>query len=178
MKRILLFFIACIFFGHNQSYAQATFTLDHKMVTQTVSGSINNVPDHISNITANNLTIKWHVIATDFTPDWLTSGAFGICDNALCVGNSGGLLWNETTSSGTVRTSTYPSCTVCAVHDTAEDFHLQLLFGTGVSGGTHTVQVQFVDQASGWTDTATFVVTKNATGVANINICKRYRFIS
>lgn len=170
MKRILLSFIAFLLFSHNESYAQAPFTLNHKTVTQTIPSGPFNVYDRLSVNSPSNLTIKWHVISSDFTADWLTNAAFGICNDYLCRGNGTGLLWNEGTSSGTAFTSTYPTCVSCATHDTTgEDFHLQLLFGVGVSGGTHTVQVQFVDQASGWTDTATFILTKNATGVTNVN---------
>lgn len=158
MKKILLGFLGFIGLLAPAVLEGQNFSTAHDTVYATVSG-IATVADNITNRTGSNVAISWHVLnATDLPSDWLTSAAFGICDNVNCRGNAGGQLWNGT--SGLSFNSTYyPN----SAHDSAGNFSLSLDFSSATTLGTHWVTVQITDGTT--TKNETYVLTKVATAV-------------
>jgi len=167
MKKILLLLAGIVTLSipvilHAQT---ATFNLSLDTVTATVVKT-GHPTDNIVNITANNLTLKWHVLdASDFPSDWLTPVAFGICDNFLCRYNLGNVLWNESTHSGSTITSTYSAN---SAHEDTGSFYLSLDLSNATSLGTHWVSVSITDSATGYSKTITFVINKLANSVPTV----------
>ncbi len=104
--------------------------------------------------------LTWHVIASDFPPDWLTLTAFGACDNNQCYNNTSLTnVWNGTTGSS-FTSNPYSSAG-------PGDFHL-LLNLKGVSTGTHYMTINLQDPSLS-AKTATFIINKPVvTGVTPV----------
>ncbi len=120
----------------------------------------------IKNLTGSNLVIRWHVIATDFPADWLTSVAFGICDNQLCRNNSSDALWNAGTSSGPAYNSTYYSN---STHDSVGLFDLTLDFSSATSSGTHYVTINLQEFGGSTSKNITFIINKIPTAIPTVS---------
>ena len=168
MKKILLGLLSifCLFSPaliQAQSFTAAADPGDTVWATINSGGPVN---DNITNRTGSNLTLNWHVTATTFPNDWLTSGALGICDNVLCRPNSGGSLWNTSTSSGNIITSTYYAN---ATHDSTGSFNLSLDFTSATSIGSHSITINIADAGSLTTKNLTFVINRPPLGVTNVN---------
>jgi len=166
--RLLLFIIAISFFVPASVKAQtsATFNIQADTVQSTFvkTGSPG---DNITNVTGNNIVVKWHVTATDFPADWLTGPAFGICDNYSCRPNASSVLWNPSTASGYSFYSTYHSN---SAHDSIGSFGLSLDLSNATSIGTHWVTISVSDTGAATTTsrTMTYVINKLVNGVPNI----------
>ena len=163
MKKILLGLISFLGLFAPVILQAQTFTVPLDTVYATVNTTAV-IHNDITNTSASNLTLRWHVIATSFPADWLTSIAFGICDNNMCRGNTADtLLWRTATSTSgnTFITNAYiPS--VPGTYDLSLDF-------TSASVGNHWVTVAIVDPGSLYTKNVTFIINKAAAAVTNIN---------
>lgn len=159
MKKILLSLLCVVnVFSAGLLYAQSFTAPD--TVRATVSSTAT-ITSPINNISSSSFTLRWNVIATDFPADWQTDTAFGICDNNLCRGNSGGALWNGTTG------AQYTSIPYAPGPNGAFSLALNL---TGASPGTHYVTVHLTDGALPPTsDNVTFVINKFPTAVSSLN---------
>jgi hypothetical protein len=123
------------------------------------------IHDDITNISANNVTVHWRVIATSFPSDWLTGSNFGICDNNLCRSNQGDtLLWKI---AGSTTGSTFTSSPYAP--GTTGTFDLTMDLSSATTGGTHWVTVEIKDQAAFYTKNATFIINKVPASVTNVN---------
>jgi hypothetical protein len=164
MKKILLaIFTFCSAFSVMKVQAQATFTvpLDTVVVTINKAGGAN---DNVMNITGNDVTIKWTVVACNFPMDWLTMGAFGICDDNTCYPNASNQLWNKSAGSGNTFTAIYHHN---STHDSTEQFSLSMNLAGSDTIGTFYVTVNLKDNASGNSKDVTFLLSKtiNTVGV-------------
>jgi Secretion system C-terminal sorting domain len=147
MKKILLaLFIGLNLAAPSKIKAQS-FTVAHDTVWATVN-SYAAVNDNITNHTAGNLTLSWHVIASDFTPSWLAPAVFGACDNHNCY--SGVSVW--TGSSGSTFSSTYYAN---AIHDSTDAFDLTINYS---SVGSHYMTILVTDGTI--TKTMTFMINQ------------------
>ena len=108
------------------------------------------IVDTIEVVGSSSYTLTWHVTASDFPADWLTTTAFGACDNNQCYNNTGLTnVWNGTTGSSFTSNPYFAG---------PGDFHLALNL-RGASSGTHYVTISLQD-ASLSSRTATFVINK------------------
>jgi len=169
MKKILLALFVTFGFAASFVARSQTFTMQYANDTVFTSIATTAGPsDYIKNVTASNVVLRWHVLGTDagFPSDWLTAGAFGICDNFSCRGNTSNSLWNASTGIGGMFYSTYYAN---ATHDSAAPFSLSLDFTTVANFGTHWVKINIKDTASGDQRTVTFVINKIPTAVPAVN---------
>jgi hypothetical protein len=145
---------------HGQSFTVAVPS-DTVYATVTTTGGVTN---NITNITAVNDTLKWYVDSTNFPADWLTSTAFGICDDYVCTFNNHYVLWNPATSSGDTFTSVYYAN---AAHDSTGNFDLSMSLGSATSIGPYWITVNVIGQghAAGTSKNLTFNITRTPTGV-------------
>jgi len=144
----------------------ATFTVSSATINDTVLKT-SGPAITITNITGSNLALKWHVTtATDLPADWLTSAAFGICDNYTCRYNSGLFLWNDTTNTGATITSTYYAN---SAHDSSGSFSLSLDLTSAVTLGVHHVTINIAD-TFGYSKNVVFNISKlvSTAGVPNV----------
>ncbi len=143
-----------------------TFTVPYDTVIVPPFSNSAAPTDNITNITGNNLTIRWHVIATDFPADWLTASAFGICDAQTCRDNGTNGLWNLSTTSGSFYNATYYAN---AAHDSTMLFDLTLNLMTSTNPGTHYVTINLTDMGTGnYSKNITFLITKIPTSVPSV----------
>jgi len=170
MKKILLLFICALgLLSPKNVGAQtaATFSPTADTVWQTVTSSAT-IVDAITNLTGNNINIKWRVSASSFPADWYTPTALGICDNGGCLLNTGYVLWNGT--SGGFDSSIYYGN---SAHDSLGDFHLQLDFSSTTSTGSYYLTISATDVTNGsfggYSRTFTFVINKWPTAISNVN---------
>lgn len=154
MKKILLslsFLLFVLAFGVAEAQ---TFTMQADTVKKIVNGS-DAVHNNISIPGSAAVTIKYHIIASDFPADWLTPAAFGLCDGTTCLNNSSNQLWNMSTSSGNLFTCIYPASSTDGNFDLTPDL-------TTASTGTHYVKITLYDNAApSNTKDVVFVITKN-----------------
>jgi hypothetical protein len=161
MRKFLLILMGfSTFFTCGVTKAQSFTVTDTVYATVATTAS---VIDTIVNTTSSGLALKWRVInASNFPSDWLTEGAFGICDNTACHYNLSGALWNSSTSSGTLFTTAPYSPGVNT------SFYLSLNL-TGATGGTHWMTVSIYDPTPlGTSQTMTFIINKTTTGVPSV----------
>ena len=141
-----------------------TFTVAQDTMSVTVAKTA--IPDdNITNKTDSNITLLWHVTATNFPADWLTAAAFGICDNHVCRSNGSNVLWNATTTTGTTYTSTYHAN---STHDSEDVFGLSLDLSGVASLGTHWVTINIQHPATSYSKNITFLINKIATGIPSV----------
>ncbi len=166
MKKILfLLFSAASLFSGFMLKAQ-TFTIPSDptdtVITPALGGPYT-VYSNIKNITGNNLTIKWKVVACNLPADWLNS--LQICDRDNCRPSP--LLWNIATSSGPSYTPVYHSN---AAHDSTELFSVGIDLTTVTSTGTrYYITINMVDQGSGnYTRNLTIIFNRQNVGVNNV----------
>lgn len=154
---ILSFVLMAPFAVNGQS-----FTIKTDTMRATVSGAGTElVYDYIINNTHTPVALKWTVVATDFPSSWLTTGAFGICDNNICYANAGPKwLWNEAFGTGTTFVSNLYGDTT-----THGDFHLQLVFASAVAG-THFLTLTLTDSVTAYTRNMTFIINKFPLGLS------------
>jgi Secretion system C-terminal sorting domain len=158
MKYIYLLVLSLLIIKPGGAQAQ-TFTVPHDTV---YVPNFSTVPlaqphDDLKNITGNNLTIRWHVVACDLPADWLLAAAFGICDDSTCKNNTGNVVWNSGTSSGSMFTAHYYAN---ATHDSVGSFSLALDFTSATTVGCHYVTVNLSDFIGGYSKDITFKVCK------------------
>jgi len=167
MKKILPVVLYILsFFSPVLLRAQTSFSLQSApsdSITYTYTGT-GEYPDNITNTSANgdSITITWHVVNTNFPATWLTSSAFGFCDNNLCYPNFSNSLWNGTT--GGVHTSAYLR------HDSTSLFALSLALPPSATAACYWMKVAAsVTGSTASADTVTFVICQPVTsGVTNI----------
>lgn len=165
MKNILLTLLAFAgFLFPVQANAQtASFSVPYDTVYASVSG-VATINDNILNFsTPAGLYLHWHVSASDFPADWLTSVAFGICDNRNCYNNADDTLWNMATSYG------YPFVSVSYVEGDTGLFDLSLNLTYSTTLGSHYVTITITDPGSFYSKNVTFVINKIPTSVNSIS---------
>jgi Secretion system C-terminal sorting domain len=163
MKHLYIYFVlSCLFIKLSSSTAQ-TFSVPHDTVYATVRGA-SIIHDDITNTTATQFKLRWHVLATDFPADWLTPTAFGICDNLTCLANSGDtLLWRTATStSGSNFLSDFYMPSVPGLFD------LNLDLSAATTLGSHWVTIAITDPGSFYTKNITFVINKLPLGIKEL----------
>ena len=165
MKRSLLSIAVFLWMLLPGRIQAQTFGVQYDTVYANVSASgTTSVYDFIINYTHSSLVLKWRVVACTFPSDWLTSTAFGICDNTGCYSNaSPNWLWDAGTSSG--HTFTTAGYTDTTSHGT---FDLQMNL-TGASNGTAAVTVNISDPVSLTSRTVTFIISRGPVSVSNFN---------
>lgn len=156
LRAYLIVFLQLVVFA---SARAQTFTVAHDTVyvpafTTAPAATPRN---DIKNITTGNLTIKWHVVATDFPADWLTAAAFSICDNERCRTNLSNALWNTTTSTGQVYSPVYHAN---ASRDSVGNLTLATDLTNTTSIGCHWVTINLADAGTGYSKNVTFVLCK------------------
>jgi Secretion system C-terminal sorting domain len=166
MKKILLTFLSFLSLLSTQVVKSQTFTVPHDTVIVPAFSTFATPHDDITNITSSNITMKWHVVASDWPADWLAGAAFGICDNVLCRNNFSNVLWNAGTSTGTTYTSTYGAK---PTHDSTGAFDLTLDFTGTTTGGTHYLTINLSDFGSGYSKNITFLVTRTPVSVPSVS---------
>jgi hypothetical protein len=149
MKKILLFTIGCLSLLSSIVVSAQTFTTAADTIYLTVSGDYITSHNDITNISAQNIDIRWSAV-TDFPNDW--KALLGICDAQVCADINGHM------------TSGAPYAI-----DTAKLFDMQISAGfSSVTPGTHyvTATVRDITNTSGTVKSVTWIVTKFPTGVA------------
>lgn len=143
-----------------------TFTIQKDTVWATVNGN-EIVKDKITNTTAPKgvgLRLNWKVKSSDFPADWLTSGAFGICDNITCYGNTDDtMLWNRVKAIGQTYTTDTYSLSVPGTYELNLNFSM-------ASAGKHYVTITITDPAATpvYDTDMTFIITRWPAAVSNI----------
>jgi hypothetical protein len=163
MRKILLYLLGVLSIFSPALIKAQSFTFNKDTVTAPVSTSAT-VYNNITIPGSSPVTVKWHVIASDFPADWLTPTAFGICDGSQCRNNLGDtLLWNAATSSGPVYQCTYPGGAIGT-------FDLTPDLTAATSTGCHYVSV-LVNEAVplGDSKVITFVICKSGLNVPGIS---------
>jgi hypothetical protein len=153
MKKYLLLCL-CLVSISSVSLAQFTNADTVKFLTNSDSSAFF---ARITNTSSGNVTIIWHVAASDFPSDW--RDALGICDNKICYYNGSGALWNGSLGPSFKSAPYAPGG--------GGDFHMLNSF-SGVSAGTHWLTVNLKDSASSFNKNTTFVVTNWAAGVITV----------
>ena len=139
---------------HGQSFT-VQYPSDTVYATIVTTGTPAN---DITNITAVNDTLKWHVDSTNFPADWLTTTAFGICDDYVCRYNNFNVIWNPATNSGDTFTSVYYA-------DSTGNFDLSLNLGSATSIGPYYITINVTGGAPGTSKNLTFIINRTPTGV-------------
>lgn len=160
MKKILLalfgFIGLCTPIVNGQTFTPAADTVNAFV------GGVGVIHDDLTNITSSPLSLRWHVIATNFPADWLTAAAFGICDNGLCRNNTGDtFLWNASTGMGTSFTSAPYTPSVAGTFDLSLNM-------TSVSVGCHYVTIGITDVGAFYTKNITFNICKVPTNTQTV----------
>lgn len=170
MKKILLFIVcglgllsSVIVKGQTATFSQAdTVYYTYNSVS---AATILNL---ITNDTSYNLNLKWKIIASSFPADWYSGTALSICDDATCIPNTSGQLWNGT--SGYFDSSLYFSN---IAHDSIGDFHMVLNLSSATSFGSYYLTIHVTDVTNGvvgaYSKTSTFIINRWPTSVANVN---------
>jgi hypothetical protein len=166
MKKILLTIVGFLsLLSPALVNAQATFTVQADTVNVSfVNGGGLSPNDLITNTSATGgLTLRWRVTACNFPSEWLTSAAFGICDNQTCYYNNGDTaLWNGTTHAGETKISNpYP-------YNTVGSFNLSLNLPNTVSSGIYYVTINILDPGSLYSRNVTFMLNNTVTAVSNV----------
>lgn len=160
VKRILSITVLGLglLFSSNTADAQA-FTTEADTVWYTVGGNEANIHNNITNQSAANMKIVWHVSATNFPADWKKESVLGICDNVLCRNNTG----DTALTNGAMYTSADYAPNVMG------DFHVQLLGMNGVTPGTYYLKVNLREDGGLTDKDIVFVIGKWATNVKGVS---------
>jgi hypothetical protein len=165
MKKILLTFF-CFSIALSPVLVKAQTFLQADTVKATVTiGSANGINDPITIPGSAAVTLKYHVIASNFPADWLTATAFGICDYIMCRNNTAGILWNKATSYGSPDTCTYPG-------SVTESFSLSLDLKKATTTGCFYTTVMVEDTSLGTYSKPTTFLTCGVTptGISSVSI--------
>lgn len=164
MKKVLLGLAVCFLFIQPVLLKAQPFSgqSPNDTVYATVSTTAV-IHDDLTNNTGSPLQLRWSVSATNAPNDWLSTAAFGICDNNLCRNNTGDtLLWRVSSStSGTTFTTGNYMPGVAGTFDLSMDL-------TGASTGTHWITVTVTDPSL-YSRNITFILNKWPAAVSNVN---------
>jgi hypothetical protein len=152
MKKLLLLLIG---FGSVafSAKAQATFTTPHDTINATYYGGILKLPNNITNITANPLTLSWNVVSTNFPASWTTETPtykpLGICDNKLCYNSNLVDMSSKTTNP-------YPV-------NTPDVFYMELDLSQASATGSYYMTINL--RGGSYSKQITYVINKWSTSV-------------
>jgi len=142
------------------SYAQS-FSLEHKVVSETTTGTEdgNNgdfvtLINHLTNTSTETYKYRWNLITpVDVPTGWVLQG---FCDNELCRATGGPWTTGSEEESGDL--------------DPGEEsvFKLQVCAPVSAANGTLTVKVRA--HTRDYVDTATYILTKDPTGLSTISL--------
>lgn len=165
-KRMFMAFLTLMVYLNPTLIKAQTFSVQADTISATVDG-IGGPSNNITNITGVDIPLKWYIKATDFPLSWLTGVAFGICDNYTCYANGSGEVYNTTTNTGVLMSSTYYAN---STHDSLGVFGLSLNFNA-VASGTHWLKVNLLDNNSSYSKDVVFIITRSHTvGISGASV--------
>lgn len=159
MKRILLGLFTITSLGLAAEANAQAFTTEADTVNLIYSGTAGLESHNYVTAGANNVSLKWRVIAENFSqdPTWTDMNGLNICDNYNCYTNNNNALLN-----GTEYTSPTPYTS-----GQADVFKASFLLASS-NPGTHYVTVELTDITSGYKKNITFFASKWPTSTANV----------